>query len=300
MLRDQTFGARIASSPYLPLEIIRPGIGQTRYGIGNWLERSSGGAVLENSSQGAFGFSPWLDYDRNLTGVLMVRDSLSAVLPYYWRLKTALAAAIPLSPLSPRGIVNAASYQGGAVSPGQWITLFGNFAGANANSRVLVDGAPVPVLYVLPNQIAAQIPATVAGRAAVQVSVEIAPGNRTPAVPLAVEAAWPGLFSADASGSGPAAALNQDNSLNSSSRPAAPGSIVVLFGTGLGPGAPTVRIGGQPAPDVLYAAQAPGVPNGFFQLNVRVPAGLPPGSHPIVIESAGIPSQPNLTIAVGR
>ena len=44
------------------------------YGIGMWIDRSdSTGRALELSSQGAFGFTPWIDRERALFGVLAVR-----------------------------------------------------------------------------------------------------------------------------------------------------------------------------------------------------------------------------------
>jgi uncharacterized protein (TIGR03437 family) len=94
-------------------------------------------------------------------------------------------------------------------------------------------------------------------------------------------AANPALFTANGSGSGPAAALNQDLSYNSPSNPAARGSTVVLLMTGEGQTSPPgvtgkvttvsavpprtpqpvlpvrVLIGGQPATIAFYG-EAPG------------------------------------------
>jgi uncharacterized protein (TIGR03437 family) len=104
-----------------------------------------------------------------------------------------------------------------------------------------------------------------------------------------------GVFSLDGSGTGQAAALNQDGTLNSESNPAARGSIVVLYGTGLGPTNPTLPDGalgplafdelGRPSgvlqaaidyteSDILYAGSAPGLINGVAQFNLRIPATL--------------------------
>jgi uncharacterized protein (TIGR03437 family) len=49
-----------------------------------------------------------------------------------------------------------------------------------------------------------------------------------------INSANPGIFTQDSSGSGQAAALNEDGSYNTPSNPATPGSIVVLFATGAG------------------------------------------------------------------
>lgn len=73
MQRDQTFGVPLA---YTPLPDNR------RYGLGAWRDLvDSNGRARQLSSPGAFGFSPWIDRQRNLLGVFLVRDRLGNVLP---------------------------------------------------------------------------------------------------------------------------------------------------------------------------------------------------------------------------
>ena len=91
------------------------------------------------------------------------------------------------------------------------------------------------------------------------------------------------------SGGGQGAILNEDGTINSSLNPAAAGSIVVLYATGLGQTDPpgvdgsvyasalpllrspvTVEAGGV-AGDILYAGPAPGMVAGVMQINVRLP-----------------------------
>ena len=104
---------------------------------------------------------------------------------------------------------------------------------------------------------------------------------------------------------GPAAVLNQDSTVNASQNPADAGLIVQLFATALGditvdltPGESnptgrtvqtlnpvTVRIAGTSA-TVEFAAGAPGSIGGVFQINLRIPAKLRTGSHPIEIDLA--------------
>jgi hypothetical protein len=52
----------------------RPLLPHARYGIGVWLEKvdDGSGELLEASSQGAPGFSLWIDMERNLDGLLSV------------------------------------------------------------------------------------------------------------------------------------------------------------------------------------------------------------------------------------
>ena len=230
------------------------------------------------------------------------------------------------------GIVNAASYQGGAVSPGELVTLFGTGVGPKipfgaqvwdavmttklAGTRVWFDNTPAPLVYAYPNQLAAVVPYNVAGKTSVQVQVENMV-SRTPAVSIPVQDAIPALFTADASGRGQIAALNQDGSSNSSSNPAAPGSIVVLFATGAGIMTPSVpdgtivsstllpapvlqvkvAIGGQNV-DVLYDGAAPQLVAGVMQVNARVPTGIGTGNAPVVLTVGNASSPLGCTISV--
>lgn len=89
---DQTNGAVIVSSPYGKYSDLDNGIDSTRYGIGNWRERvnPTTGEVITSASQGAFGFSPWIDREHNLAGVLSVRSLGERVMPTYIAMKRLL------------------------------------------------------------------------------------------------------------------------------------------------------------------------------------------------------------------
>lgn len=90
MKRDQTGGVPILYSPYQSLAPFVPGVNRnTRYALGHWREvvDAASGEVLESSSQGAFGFSPWIDWRRNLVGVFSVQSQLFTVEPTYLRMK---------------------------------------------------------------------------------------------------------------------------------------------------------------------------------------------------------------------
>lgn len=134
-------------------------------------------------------------------------------------------------------------------------------------------------------------------------------------VPIAPSAF--GISTADASGSGQGAIFNQDGSLNSHSNPAAPGSIVTLFGTGEGATTPAlpdgaleistpysttqapvkVTFGGQTA-QIQYAGAAPFLPTGVFQINATIPSGVAPGDVPISVSIVGISTTRTVTVAV--
>jgi uncharacterized protein (TIGR03437 family) len=163
----------------------------------------------------------------------------------------------------PDCVVNAASYVGGGVAPGEIVTLFGSAMGpselisfqnliedngvlrlptALADTRILFDGVPAPLLYVSDKQSSAIVPYAVAGRTSVDVQAEYK-GVRSDVVTVPVLASRPGIFSLDASGHGQAAILNEDGTLNSLSNPALTGSIITIYATGGGETAPGVADG---------------------------------------------------------
>jgi uncharacterized protein (TIGR03437 family) len=245
-----------------------------------------------------------------------------------------ITVSAPRPAISANGVVNGASFAGGAIAPGQIITIFGvrmgpatiapflldnngRVPGALAGTRVLIGGQPAPLLYVSAGQIGAIVPYSMAGRTAVDVVVD-ANGVRSEAVTVPLAAAAPGLFTVDASGKGQAAALNGDGTLNGTARPVAAGGVLVLYGTGEGQTLPAgvdgsvvgatdtprpvlpvrVTIGGKDA-TVLYAGGAPGLVSGLVQVNVRVPADVAAGDAvPVVLQVGERASAAGVTVAI--
>jgi uncharacterized protein (TIGR03437 family) len=221
-----------------------------------------------------------------------------------------------LSPVSAgvtvSAVTNAASNQPGAVAPGELVVLYGTgLVGARA---VLFNGASGPLLYAAAGQVGAVAPYAV-GAGPEQVVVQNAGAASAP-VAVATAPTAPGLFTADGSGLGQAAAVNQDGTRNGTAAPAPAGSVLSLYATGEGqtvpagvdgklgaaplpqPVAPvTVRIGGVAA-EVRFAGGAAGQIAGVMQVNVVVPSGLAPGTVPVVLTVGGVPSQPGVTVAV--
>jgi uncharacterized protein (TIGR03437 family) len=227
--------------------------------------------------------------------------------------------------------VNAASYQGGSVAPGELVTIFGanygpaaltplqlgsnNIVSSNlAGTQVFFDGKAAPLIYSLAGQVSAVVPYEVAGEQATVVQYQYNSVNSNTAT-VPVSTAMPGIFAADASGKGPGAILNQDFSLNTATNPASIGSVIMAFATGggtviggatdgaLAPGAGmqalavTATIGGLPAV-VQYAGPAPGEVNGVMQVNVAIPATVASGNAvPLAIAVGGVLSN-TVTIAV--
>ena len=124
------------------------------------------------------------------------------------------------------------------------------------------------------------------------------PGAASLPVTVPVTSSTPGVFAADGSGRGQAAALNQDGTRNAPGAPAAGGSLLTLFATGEGLASPSsfrVTVGGVNA-EMREASPAPSQP-GVLQVTVVVPSGLT-GAAPVVLFTGGVSSQVGVTVAV--
>ena len=89
MERDQTAGARIVASPHAQYGA------SPRYGLGVWRDRvAADGAALQVSSQGALGFSPWLDRERGVAAVFVAREGLPGVYASVTELQALLRQAV--------------------------------------------------------------------------------------------------------------------------------------------------------------------------------------------------------------
>ena len=232
------------------------------------------------------------------------------------------------------GLVDGASTQPGAVTPGRIVVLYGSrlgpetltasqpgldghLSGSVAGTQVLFDGRPAPLLYTSSRQLAAVVPYSVDGKAGTQVQVRNGP-LASDLVALPVTPAAPSIFSADYTGSGQGAILNEDGiTVNSKTNPAARGSVISIFATGEGQTTPggvdgqimtpvlsarpvlpvQVRIGGRAA-EVQYSGSVPGQVAGLFQLNARIPDGTPSGEIPVEVQVGSATSQPGITVMV--
>jgi uncharacterized protein (TIGR03437 family) len=204
---------------------------------------------------------------------------------------------------------------GPAVLAGSQVSN-GVLSNSLANAQVLFDGIPAPLLYSSAGQVAAIVPYAVDGQAGTQVTVKNG-SVVSDKVALPVAATAPGIFSANLSGTGQGAILNQDLTVNSSTSPAAAGSVVVIYATGegqttpagidgklaLGPVYPapkaavSVTIGGVAA-EVLYAGAAPSLATGVMQVNARIPAGMVSGDNTVTVSVGAAASQLGITVAV--
>jgi uncharacterized protein (TIGR03437 family) len=235
------------------------------------------------------------------------------------------------------GLANAASYAASPIAPGEIVTIAGTDIGPAASASLALDpngnvattlgGVQVlfgpwnaPLIYVSANQINAVVPYEVSQATDVAVQVRFGAQNSN-LFPLAVTKTVPGIFAANGSGTGQAAALNGDYSYNGPTFPAAPGGVVVLCVTGEGQTSPagatgkvttvsatgpltpqplasvTATIAGLPA-KVLFAGEEPFVVSGVMQLDLQVPANAPSGNQPVVVTVGSTTTQTGVTVAV--
>jgi uncharacterized protein (TIGR03437 family) len=230
-------------------------------------------------------------------------------------------------------VAHAASYSQDAVAPGEMVAILGSSLGpltpaglqlddsgnvttSLAGTQVLFDGVASPMVFAGDSQVNAIVPFGVSGDTT-QVQVQYQ-GMSSATFPMSVAPAVIGIFSADASGAGQAVMLNQDGSLNSPTNPAAPGSVVTLWATGVGQLSPAgvdgavVAAGDPPRPvltvlaqigglaaDVVYAGGSPGLVEGVIQINLRIPSASPTGDAvPLILSVGNSTSQPNITLAI--
>lgn len=231
-------------------------------------------------------------------------------------------------------VVNTASSQPGFASLG-WLTIFGtNLSPVTDDwTNSIVDGAlptsldgvtvtigsqPAYPAYISPAQINAVAPNVEAGTVAVTVSAPNGTSTTSMAVAQLVQ---PAFFQ----WSSYAVATHQDYSdavkngtLSETTVPAAPGEIIILWGTGFGPAIPAVPVGmeapsgatynaagavsvalGNATATVISTSLAPGYA-ALYQVAIRIPNSLADGDYPVVATVAGVQSPGNVLLTVEK
>jgi uncharacterized protein (TIGR03437 family) len=237
---------------------------------------------------------------------------------------TPLAGPAPVS--GEAAVVNAASQQSGPIAPGEILSIYGTNLGPAApvipepstlafpsilgNTQVWFDSLPGALLMAHQNQINVVAPFELQPGSTVNVQVWNM-GIPSAKIRLSVAQTAPALITRNGSGTGPAAIVNQDGTVN---MPAPAGSTVMLYGTGGGVipeavdgalarraanlAAPVrVSLAGRDVP-VVYAGAAPGLVNGVFQLNVQIPSDLPAGTASITVNINGQDSPRGVTLEI--
>ena len=96
-----------------------------------------------------------------------------------------------------------------------------------------------------------------------QLVINTTDNRKSPVRNVPIAAAAPGIFNPGV--------LNQNNTVNSVTNPAAAGSVIQVYATGLGIGNVTAKIGVETITSPRYAGPAPGFP-GLQQVNLDIPA----------------------------
>ncbi len=269
------------------------------------------------------------------TGTVAITSPSSASSPAATITVTLTVVAVPKPVIT--AIQNAASAIVGSIAPGENIVLYGTNIGPATltmstvtnntlattvgQTQVFFDGIAAPIYYASSGQTSVFVPYGIAGRSTTSIVIAVQ-GVQSSAISQQVVATVPGVYTANASGSGPAVGWNYDLSgnyagINSAANPAVKGGVVSLYVTGegvtTGPAgidgmlvtnlykpiaAVTATVGGQTAA-VQYAGSAPGSIYGVMQVNIQIPASATSGSAvPVVINVGGVNSQSTVTLAI--
>ena len=270
-------------------------IGRVDTNTGEWIKPTS---VAEQPLVGSAGSAFTRTLAPLANGTAIVALTSSGFTTLAWNFDSAVV------PPSVQKIVNAADLTP-AVAPGALISVFGaNLSPTNATTNdmplptaigqscLMVNGAAMPMMFVSPKQINAQLPLRTAGRVAVTVYT---PGGVSDDFYLNVLSVAPAIFQSGVAGPIPGLpviikASNQQ--LVTPSNPIHPDDEILIYATGLGSTAPEVEAGvPPPSSPPATAVVAPDVQLGGVSLDVPF-AGLVPGMAGVYLIQARAPSRP--------
>jgi uncharacterized protein (TIGR03437 family) len=235
---------------------------------------------------------------------------------------------VPTAPVI-TSVVNGASFQPG-IAAGSWVTIQGNNLANTARTwqlsdftgndlpeslsgvSVTIDGEPAFVEYISPSQINVQAPSDSAA-GTVNVVVDNNGMSATAAAQLLAYA--PAFFLNQGTNTAVATVIPGYIPVTSSA-PAHPGDLVVLWGTGFGPTTPAapagvevsgvpptstlpiVTVGGMQTPVISSVLTTGGA--GLYQITIQLPAGLPTGAVAVQASIGGAQTQAGVSIFVGN
>lgn len=216
--------------------------------------------------------------------------------------------------ISQGAAVDAADGSGAVLAPGSFISVYGqkmsnDTTGASlplptelAGGSIRINGLLAPVVFASPGQMNVQLPwETLAGSATLTAAFK---GVASNSITANIGAYSPGIF----------VTVYPDGTPVDSKKPAGAGDVLIVYANGLGPVSPSVATGKQSPGDTLArTTQIPTVTIGgvnaivdfsgltpvlvaLYQINVRVPAGVTPGTATKVVVQIGGLSTPPKTI----
>jgi uncharacterized protein (TIGR03437 family) len=296
---------------------------------------------FSNSSTGAVqAASNTLALAQDQYGDLFVADLTSRVAVYYQGLVTVNGASFfvnsqlspgqfgticPLPSASATAVCDSSSLANkwGTAPAAQYDWKAFPIGTTLGDMQVLFNGTPAPLYYTSPTQVNFLVPQNAPTSGAADVIIQQAStGQVFGAGMVSMNAVAPAIFTLEYTGTfRQAAVLNQDNTVNSKTNPAARGSVIQIYATGQGvvshqpadgvpvndansttPQTPRVLLGtgfvdsvatlpGDPTDGkwVKYSGLAPGLP-GMWQINVQIPMSVAPGQQPLAIVYNGIGS----------
>jgi uncharacterized protein (TIGR03437 family) len=272
--------------------------------------------MAEAPLTGSVGLSPSL-FSRTVAPLYSRTSIVNLTVSGFTALAWDYAASV--APPELTKVVNAADFSA-KLAPGGLISIFGSdlspvnlatqeipLPTALGDTCLTVNGLPVPMLFVSPGQINAQLPFETIGDVTLVLRT---PGGVSDNFNMVVQAGAPGVFQSGVAGPEtnlPTIIRSDDNQLVTASNPVHKGDTLVIYLTGLGQTNPAVP-DGQPGPagplavalneptvtlggvglTVGFAGMAPGEV-GVYQINVTVPGGVPQGlAIPLTIAQAGV------------
>jgi uncharacterized protein (TIGR03437 family) len=202
-------------------------------------------------------------------------------------------SAVPHGLPAPSCLVSGASFNYAPATAGMIATLFGSNLGPTIGvqyqfdvnglvateldgTTLTVGGIPAPILYVQDKQINFVVPQRLSGSTT---SVCVTRSSVQACIFAFTAREWPAIFCMSSCNSNAGfAILNQDGTLNTPSNPAARGSVIQIFGTGMGPYDRSLADGSIVAPPLANLSspvQATFAGYGCFLSLFGLPCALP-------------------------
>lgn len=208
------------------------------------------------------------------------------------------------------------SVYGSQMSPTNAATSQIPLPTALGQSCLVVNGTAIPLLFVSPQQINAQLPFTVSGYATMSIHTPAGISNN---YNFNVQSAAPAVFLSGTAGpeTGLATIFRADDGqLVTDTNPVHYNDTLIIYLTGMGatspdvdaglaaPSSPLAYVNQQPVVtlggsnlNVLYAGMVPGSLSGLYQINATVPSGVTQGLDiPLVISQGGSATTLNVRV----